>query len=130
MDNCFGFCTSKLDTGFVLNLVSFFSFLPDLYGYGATNNLSNWYNHLTVYSKISHINKHKESKGTKDIFALFSGCVEVVGCLKSEELVSWEDVPESVRILFTLLFLCHLLVTCKIILCLKKNTRLYNAVLS
>ncbi|KAJ4773436.1 RNA-binding ASCH domain protein isoform 1 [Rhynchospora pubera] len=26
------------------------------------------------------------------------GCVEVVGCLKSEELVSWEDVPESVRL--------------------------------
>jgi hypothetical protein len=29
----------------------------------------------------------------------------VVGCLKSEELVSWEDVPESVRILFNLFFL-------------------------
>ncbi|KAJ6821521.1 uncharacterized protein M6B38_391470 [Iris pallida] len=26
------------------------------------------------------------------------GCVEVVGCLKSEELVSWEAVPESVRL--------------------------------
>ncbi|XP_078174993.1 RNA-binding ASCH domain protein [Carex rostrata] len=26
------------------------------------------------------------------------GCVEVVGCLKSEELVSWDDVPESVRL--------------------------------
>ncbi|XP_078161784.1 uncharacterized protein LOC144557129 [Carex rostrata] len=25
-------------------------------------------------------------------------CVEVVGCLKSEELVSWEVVPESVRL--------------------------------
>ncbi|ONK72306.1 uncharacterized protein A4U43_C04F17960 [Asparagus officinalis] len=26
------------------------------------------------------------------------GCVEVVGCLKCEELVSWEAVPESVRL--------------------------------
>ncbi|RWW72281.1 hypothetical protein BHE74_00019963 [Ensete ventricosum] len=25
------------------------------------------------------------------------GCVEVVGCVKCEELVCWEDVPESVR---------------------------------
>ncbi|PWA69446.1 ASCH domain-containing protein [Artemisia annua] len=26
------------------------------------------------------------------------GCVEVVGCLKSEELASWEDVPQGVRL--------------------------------
>ncbi|CAL9207867.1 unnamed protein product, partial [Musa hybrid cultivar] len=26
------------------------------------------------------------------------GCVEVVGCVKCEELVCWEDVPESVRL--------------------------------
>uniref|UniRef100_A0ACD5TC36 Uncharacterized protein n=1 Tax=Avena sativa TaxID=4498 RepID=A0ACD5TC36_AVESA len=26
------------------------------------------------------------------------GCVEVVGCVRSEELVCWEDVPESVRL--------------------------------
>ncbi|KAJ1290845.1 hypothetical protein BS78_02G273900 [Paspalum vaginatum] len=26
------------------------------------------------------------------------GCVEVVGCLRSEELACWEDVPESVRL--------------------------------
>ncbi|WOL09880.1 hypothetical protein Cni_G18633 [Canna indica] len=26
------------------------------------------------------------------------GCVDVVGCLKSEELVCWEEVPESVRL--------------------------------
>ncbi|RCV46034.1 hypothetical protein SETIT_9G500000v2 [Setaria italica] len=26
------------------------------------------------------------------------GCVEVVGCLRSEELVCWEDVPQSVRL--------------------------------
>lgn len=29
------------------------------------------------------------------------GCVEVVGCVKCEELVCWEDVPESVRIVFS-----------------------------
>ncbi|KAF7076458.1 hypothetical protein CFC21_081111 [Triticum aestivum] len=27
-----------------------------------------------------------------------SGCVEVVGCVRSEELVCWEDVPQSVRL--------------------------------
>ncbi|KAG0473367.1 hypothetical protein HPP92_015224 [Vanilla planifolia] len=27
-----------------------------------------------------------------------TGCVEVVGCLKGEELVNWEAVPESVRL--------------------------------
>ncbi|KAG6513736.1 hypothetical protein ZIOFF_024072 [Zingiber officinale] len=26
------------------------------------------------------------------------GCIEVVGCVRSEELVSWEQVPESVRL--------------------------------
>ncbi|KAF7094946.1 hypothetical protein CFC21_097216 [Triticum aestivum] len=26
------------------------------------------------------------------------GCVEVVGCVRSEELVCWEDVPQSVRL--------------------------------
>ncbi|KAF8678516.1 hypothetical protein HU200_046270 [Digitaria exilis] len=26
------------------------------------------------------------------------GCVQVVGCLRSQELVCWEDVPESVRL--------------------------------
>ncbi|KQK11960.1 nuclear pore complex protein NUP98B isoform X2 [Brachypodium distachyon] len=26
------------------------------------------------------------------------GCVEVVGCVRSQELVCWEDVPESVRL--------------------------------
>lgn len=26
------------------------------------------------------------------------GCVEIVGCLKNEELVSWEKVPQSVRL--------------------------------
>ncbi|RLN18572.1 uncharacterized protein C2845_PM02G40770 [Panicum miliaceum] len=26
------------------------------------------------------------------------GCVEVVGCLRSQELVCWEDVPQSVRL--------------------------------
>jgi len=31
---------------------------------------------------------------------LVIGCVEVVGCLKCEELVSWEAVPESVGTMF------------------------------
>ncbi|KAI5018882.1 hypothetical protein ZWY2020_043770 [Hordeum vulgare] len=26
------------------------------------------------------------------------GCVDVVGCVRSEELVCWEDVPQSVRL--------------------------------
>jgi hypothetical protein len=36
-----------------------------------------------------------------------TGCVEVVGCLRSEELVCWEHVPESVCSLTRLFpFLC------------------------
>ncbi|GJX17720.1 activating signal cointegrator 1 [Tanacetum coccineum] len=31
-------------------------------------------------------------------FVVDTGCVEVVGCLKSEELASWEDVPQGVRL--------------------------------
>jgi len=36
-----------------------------------------------------------------------TGCVEVVGCLRSEELVCWEHVPESVcSVTGQFLFLC------------------------
>ena len=36
---------------------------------------------------------------------LVAGCVEVVGCLKCEELVCWDEVPEGVGVV---LYFCHI----------------------
>lgn len=37
---------------------------------------------------------------------LVIGCVEVVGCLKCEELVCWEAVPQSVGFMLNILLAC------------------------
>jgi hypothetical protein len=32
--------------------------------------------------------------------AIFAGCVNVVGCVKCEELVCWEELPKGVSIFY------------------------------
>ncbi|KAL3564856.1 hypothetical protein D5086_032902 [Populus alba] len=42
--------------------------------------------------------KYANTKTTQEKFILVYRCVEVVGCVKCEELASWEAVPEGVRL--------------------------------
>ncbi|KAI4996218.1 hypothetical protein ZWY2020_046809 [Hordeum vulgare] len=39
-----------------------------------------------------------EMRGYQGVYNLEKGCIDVVSCVRSEELVCWEDVPQSVRL--------------------------------
>ncbi|CAM0947297.1 unnamed protein product [Alopecurus aequalis] len=60
---------------------------------GTISAMEDFYREIHAVDGVTHIDFPQHY-----LISRLLGCVEVVGCVRSEELVCWEDVPESVRL--------------------------------
>lgn len=61
---------------------------------------------------IISIEGYETTSADIEYFIFETGCVEVVGCVTREELISWKEVPEAVNTFYILHTPPHVLLGC------------------